>query len=116
MLEVGPALPKRTICAAAPIQCNGGYGNAAIAKSDPIKTGIQGFIYDLRTAILPFMFFFNTELLLIGVSSIWHAVLVFLTALLAMFAFASALLGIAMVAAVFVLQHTRARCAAGATD
>jgi TRAP-type uncharacterized transport system fused permease subunit len=37
------------------------YAAAGIAKSNPIKTGIQGFIYDMRTAILPFMFFFNTH-------------------------------------------------------
>ncbi|MBP6163402.1 MAG: TRAP transporter permease [Aliarcobacter sp.] len=41
------------------------YAAAGIAKADPIKTGIQGFKYDIRTAILPFMFFFNSELLLI---------------------------------------------------
>ena len=42
------------------------YAAAAIARTDPIKTGIQGFLYDIRTAILPFMFIFNTKLLLIG--------------------------------------------------
>jgi len=42
------------------------YAAAGIAKSDPIRTGIQGFKYDIRTAILPFMFFFNPELLLIS--------------------------------------------------
>lgn len=42
------------------------YAAAGIAKADPIKTGIQGFKYDIRTAILPFMFFFNPELLLIA--------------------------------------------------
>jgi TRAP transporter 4TM/12TM fusion protein len=42
------------------------YAAAAIAKADPIKTGIQGFIYDLRTAILPFVFLFNIEMLTIG--------------------------------------------------
>jgi TRAP transporter 4TM/12TM fusion protein len=42
------------------------YAAAGIAKADPIKTGIQGFKYDIRTAILPFMFFFNPELLLIS--------------------------------------------------
>lgn len=42
------------------------YAAAGIAKGDPIKTGIQGFKYDIRTAILPFMFFFNPELLLIS--------------------------------------------------
>lgn len=41
------------------------YAAAGIAKSDPIKTGLQGFMYDIRTAILPFMFFFNNNLLLI---------------------------------------------------
>jgi len=42
------------------------YAAAGIAKADPIKVGIQGFKYDIRTAILPFMFFFNSELLLIS--------------------------------------------------
>jgi TRAP transporter 4TM/12TM fusion protein len=41
------------------------YAAAGIAKSDPLKTGVQGFIYDMRTAILPFMFFFNPNLVLL---------------------------------------------------
>lgn len=41
------------------------YAAAGIAKSNPITTGIQGFLYDMRVAILPFIFFFNTDLLLI---------------------------------------------------
>ncbi|MDC7232053.1 MAG: TRAP transporter permease [Spirochaetales bacterium] len=65
------------------------FAAAAIAKSDPIKTGVQGFTYDIRTAILPFMFIFNTELLLIGVDSVAYAAWIFVTALLAMFAFAA---------------------------
>ena len=65
------------------------YAAAAIAKSDPIKTGVQGFMYDIRTALLPFMFIFNTDLLLIGVHTWWHALLVFGTGVLAMFAFAA---------------------------
>ena len=65
------------------------YAASAIAKSDPIRTGLQGFAYDMRTAILPFMFFFNRELLLIGVHSPWHAAWVFGVALVAMFAFAA---------------------------
>ena len=32
------------------------YAAAAISREDPIKTGVQGFKYDIRTAILPFMF------------------------------------------------------------
>ena len=65
------------------------FAAAAIAKSDPIKTGIQGFTYDIRTAILPFMFIFNTDLLLIGITSIWHVMWIFLTSVIAMFAFAA---------------------------
>ena len=53
------------------------YAASAIAKSDPIRTGVQGFTYDLRTAVLPFMFFFNHELLLIGVKSPAHMVWIF---------------------------------------
>lgn len=65
------------------------YAAAAIAKSDPIRTGIQGFTYDIRTALLPFMFVFNTDLLLIGITSWHHVVAIFITSVLAMFAFAS---------------------------
>ena len=45
------------------------YAAAAIAKSPPIPTGIQGFMYDIRTAILPFMFIFNADLILHNVYS-----------------------------------------------
>ena len=65
------------------------FAASAIAKSDPIKTGIQGFRYDMRTAILPFMFIFNTDLLLIDVHSFWYATWIFLTSIIAMFAFVS---------------------------
>jgi TRAP transporter 4TM/12TM fusion protein len=65
------------------------YAAAAIAKSDPIKTGLQGFSYDIRTAILPFIFMFNPDLLLHGVNSPLYAIWVFVTAMLAMFAFAA---------------------------
>jgi TRAP-type uncharacterized transport system fused permease subunit len=66
------------------------FAASAIAKSSPIKTGIQGFTYDIRTAILPFMFIFNTEILLIGIRSVWHALWIFITCVAAMFAFANA--------------------------
>ncbi len=65
------------------------YAAGAIAKEDPIKVGIQGFTYDMRTALLPFMFIFNTDLLLVGVDSIWMSIVIFFTALIAMFAFSS---------------------------
>ena len=81
------------------------YASAAIAKSDPIVTGIQSFIYDIRTGILPFMFFFNNELLLIGgvdgedpndsskwvwITNPFEILLIFGGAVLGMFAFTSA--------------------------
>jgi TRAP transporter 4TM/12TM fusion protein len=66
------------------------YAGAAIARSNPIRTGIQGFTYDLRTAILPFMFVFNTRLLLFGVDSFFDGLWVFLSALLGMLAFGAA--------------------------
>ena len=69
------------------------FAAAAISGGDPIKTGIQGFAYDIRTAILPFMFIFNTQLLMIGIGNIFEFFLVVITAILAMLAFASATQG-----------------------
>jgi len=65
------------------------YAAAAISKGDPIRTGIQGFSYDIRTAILPFMFIFNTGILLIDVTLI-EGVVIFVTMTLGMLAFCSA--------------------------
>lgn len=65
------------------------YAAAAISKGDPIRTGIQGFSYDIRTAILPFMFIFNTSILLIDVTLI-EGIIVFLTMTVGMLAFCSA--------------------------
>ncbi|MEM7301787.1 MAG: TRAP transporter permease [Pseudomonadota bacterium] len=68
------------------------FAAAAISQGDPIKTGIQGFAYDIRTALLPFLFIFNTELLLIDVH--WtKAIFVFIVAVIAMLLFASATQG-----------------------
>jgi TRAP transporter 4TM/12TM fusion protein len=66
------------------------FAASAIAKSPPVRTGIQGFTYDIRTAILPFMFIFNSNLLLIGITSIWHAIWIFFKGVIAMWAFANA--------------------------
>ncbi|NQU60744.1 MAG: TRAP transporter fused permease subunit, partial [Rhodospirillales bacterium] len=72
-----------------PPVCLAAFAAAAISRADPIQTGIQGFIYDIRTAILPFIFIFNPELLLVGVDSIWHALMIFVMTLLALFSFSS---------------------------
>ena len=69
------------------------FAAAAIAKSDPIRTGIQGFMYDIRTAILPFLFIFNTELLLIGIGTWYHLLFVIVSATVAMLLFAAATQG-----------------------
>jgi len=69
------------------------YSAAAIAKSDPIATGIKGFSYDLRTAVIPFMFVFNAELILFGVRNIGQALLIFTMAVFGAFAFANAVQG-----------------------
>ncbi len=69
------------------------FAAAAIAKSDPIKTGIQGFAYDIRTAILPFMFIFNTQLLLIGIGNWLELLVVIVSATIGMLLFAAATQG-----------------------
>ena len=79
------------------------FAASAIAGSEPIKTGLQGFTYDLRTAVLPFVFIFNLELLLIaGVGPdgaiIWltdtfRVLWVIVNGLVAMMAFAAAMQG-----------------------
>lgn len=88
------------------------YAAAAIAKSDPIVTGIQAFIYDIRTAILPFMFFFNNELMLIShvdpsdpndstkwvwITNPFEIVIIFAGSVLGMFAFTSLTQGFILV-------------------
>ncbi|MDJ0739439.1 MAG: TRAP transporter permease [Gammaproteobacteria bacterium] len=69
------------------------FAAAAIAKSDPIRTGIQGFMYDIRTAILPFLFIFNTQLLLIGIGNWFELIIVIASATVAMLLFAAATQG-----------------------
>ncbi|HEX9585637.1 MAG TPA: TRAP transporter permease [Gammaproteobacteria bacterium] len=69
------------------------FAAAAISQGDPIRTGIQGFTYDIRTAILPFMFIFNTQLLLIGIVNWFHLVIVVVSATAAMLVFAAATQG-----------------------
>jgi hypothetical protein len=69
------------------------YAAAGISRADPIKTGIQAFWYEIRTAILPFVFIFNPELLLVGITSFWHAILIFGVSLIAILCFTAATQG-----------------------
>jgi TRAP transporter 4TM/12TM fusion protein len=66
------------------------YAAAAISGGDPLKTGVQAFWYSLRTGILPIVFLFNHELLLIGIENIWHALLVISTSLIGILVFTAA--------------------------
>ena len=66
------------------------YAAAAISRADPIQTGLQAFWYSLRTAILPVMFIFNNELLLIGIDDWFHALIVIVTSLIAILVFTAA--------------------------
>jgi TRAP transporter 4TM/12TM fusion protein len=69
------------------------YAAAAISGGDPLKTGLQAFWYSLRTGILPIVFLFNHELLLIGIENIWHALVVIITSLAGILVFTSATQG-----------------------
>ena len=68
------------------------FAAAAVSGGDPIRTGVIAFFYSLRTAALPFLFIFNTDLLLINVDWI-EGTFVFLTATAAMLLFAAATQG-----------------------
>lgn len=69
------------------------YAASAIAKSDFWRTGVQGFIYEMRTAFLAYMFFFNPKLLLIGVNGFLDGLEVVLSGFVGMVAFASGVMG-----------------------
>lgn len=68
------------------------FAAAAISGADPLKTGFTAFFYSLRTALLPFLFIFNTDLLLINVGPV-QAIFVFFIALTAMLVFAAGTMG-----------------------
>jgi hypothetical protein len=68
------------------------FAAAAVSGGDPIRTGFTAFFYSLRTVILPFIFIFNTDLLLIDVDLV-GAILIFIKATIAMLIFAAATQG-----------------------
>ena len=69
------------------------FAAAAISGADPIRTGVAAFYYSMRTVALPFIFIFNTELLLIGVDSWIQVLVVAVSATVAMLVFAAATQG-----------------------
>ncbi|NLC11434.1 MAG: TRAP transporter permease, partial [Firmicutes bacterium] len=64
------------------------YAAAAIARSDPIKTGFLGFKFDLCAFLLPFMFVYNSEFLLMD-TTWYNALLVAATSLFGMYCFSA---------------------------
>lgn len=69
------------------------FAASAVAKADFLKTGATSFFYSIRTGLLPFIFVFNTDILLIGIESWWHFLMVVASAVTAMLVFAAATQG-----------------------
>jgi len=66
------------------------YAAAAISGEDPNATGWQATWYSFRTAMLPFVFVFNPQLLMIGIGNVAHFLLVVASAIIASCLFAAA--------------------------
>jgi TRAP transporter 4TM/12TM fusion protein len=69
------------------------FAAAAISGGDPIRTGLVSFFYSMRTVILPFLFIYNTNILLVGIDSFIPGLLIFIKATIAMLLFAAATQG-----------------------
>lgn len=69
------------------------FAAAAVSGSDPMKTGMVAFFYSMRTAALPFLFLFNTQLLMIGLDHPLDVVMVIIVSTIAMLVFAAATQG-----------------------
>lgn len=68
------------------------FAAAAVSGGDPIKTGVVAFFYSLRTALLPFLFIFNTDLILYEVGA-FEAIPIFIIATAAMLIFTAGMQG-----------------------
>ncbi|WP_375175484.1 TRAP transporter permease [Pseudooceanicola sp.] len=68
------------------------FAAAAVSGGDAIRTGFTAFFYSLRTVALPFVFIFNTDLLLIDVT--WtQGIIVFIVATIGILIFTAATMG-----------------------
>ncbi|MFW5790038.1 MAG: TRAP transporter permease [Bacillota bacterium] len=64
------------------------YAAAAVAGSDPVKTGLLGFKFDLAAFILPFIFVYSPMMLMIDVT--WYKLIwIVITALIGMYAWSA---------------------------
>jgi TRAP transporter 4TM/12TM fusion protein len=69
------------------------YAAGAIAGADPMKVGWQGTWYEFRTVLLPFIFIFNPEILMIDIGGPLHFIVVVGCAAIAMMAFCAVFQG-----------------------
>ncbi|GAA0783583.1 TRAP transporter fused permease subunit [Roseibium denhamense] len=68
------------------------FAAAAVSGGNAIKTGFTAFFYSLRTIALPFVFIFNTDLLLIDVT--WaQGIMVFIVSTIAILVFTAGTMG-----------------------
>ena len=75
------------------------FAAAAVSGGDAIKTGFTAFFYSLRTVALPFVFIFNTDLLLIDVTWV-EGITVAIFATIAILVFTAGTMG-------YFLTHSR---------
>ena len=75
------------------------FAAAAVSGGDAIKTGFTAFFYSLRTVALPFVFIFNTDLLLIDVTWV-EGIIVAIFATIAILVFTAGTMG-------YFLTHSR---------
>ena len=68
------------------------FAAAAVSGGDAIRTGFTAFFYSLRTVALPFVFIFNTDLLLIDVTLV-EGIIVFIVASVAILIFTAGTMG-----------------------
>jgi TRAP-type uncharacterized transport system fused permease subunit len=69
------------------------FAASAISGADPIRTGVQAFRYEIRTGLLPFIFIFNHQLILVGADDALTIAITAAAGLLAMLAFVGATQG-----------------------
>jgi len=69
------------------------YAGSAIAKSNPMKTGINATKLAIAAFIVPYIFAFNPQMLFEGVSGAWDVIQIGLTSVVGIFGVAAALNG-----------------------
>jgi len=69
------------------------FAAAAVSGGEPLRTGFTAFFYSLRTVALPFIFIFNTELILYDLDGVFDLFLTVASAVIAMLVFAAATQG-----------------------